>query len=252
MRKTLFNTLFLISSAILQGCGSYDEEIHFYAPRVEVYKEKFQLESNDYVGTALKQRLSIIDTAEADLGYGGGGQVVAQCSLKTINGRITGRLVTVDTTFFKDTFDFDERGVMVAGAPYGEVLRHSTVFHEFGHCALDRLKHNCASKPNGYPASIMHTYVVNSSEFVTDYRRYIDELFINSEIFPKGATAPSGATSETVIPFDGCAGESGTASLSASVSGEQTHTFFTKCVDMNKHKNSMDGRSVPNIQCWHE
>lgn len=60
------------------------------------------------------------------------------------------------------------------GHPYA---REKVIFHELGHCLLDR-EHNFDILPGGLPRSIMRITKHFTYEFMTSYRKYyLDELF---------------------------------------------------------------------------
>lgn len=54
--------------------------------------------------------------------------------------------------------------------------REELIFHELGHCALNRLHEN-STLPNTRPASLMNSYHMGSSVYIPAYAYYISELF---------------------------------------------------------------------------
>lgn len=54
--------------------------------------------------------------------------------------------------------------------------REMVVFHELGHCALNR-GHNDSLSPWGEQISLMYPSLFNERQYLQNYRYYIDELF---------------------------------------------------------------------------
>lgn len=60
-----------------------------------------------------------------------------------------------------------------------ETRRKLTIFHELGHCKLNR-SHRSDHRSDGTPASIMFIYNVPEQVFLEDENYYLDELFNSS------------------------------------------------------------------------
>ena len=75
----------------------------------------------------------------------------------------------------------DEVGVMVikihdeSWAKMDPLQREELIFHELGHCLLDRP--HCTTKVKGKPISIMHPKVIPKKHYKSNRKELINELF---------------------------------------------------------------------------
>jgi len=131
---------------------SHYENIH---PEMRSYFVEFEKEANRR-GLNFEAELNLLNTSFADIPQSG---VAGQCRWHSSQPN----LVTIDTPFWNNA---------------NESLREWVMFHELGHCILDR-DHSEAENQNGICLSIMASgtgscqseYNANNKEF------YLDELF---------------------------------------------------------------------------
>lgn len=58
-----------------------------------------------------------------------------------------------------------------------EATRELLLFHELGHCALNRFEHIDHNREDGLPASIMNSSLIETKDYVNNRDYYLDELF---------------------------------------------------------------------------
>lgn len=80
---------------------------------------------------------------------------------------------------------------------YSPTQKEIVVFHEMGHCVLNR-SHNSAADSNGHDVTLMHPYLMSPGEYRPRRSYYLNELFANANI-PKGRGSGSQAARKLVI-----------------------------------------------------
>ena len=148
----------ILMIGLMSGCGRSGPVVD---PALAGLYDKFMADAQAH-GVEIDQgRINELAMSFGDLGKKAdlAGPMIGYCD---VNGH--GHQVVVDKTFWDSSNDID---------------KESLVFHELGHCLLDR-QHVFELDSNGVPVSIMYPYLVGYTLYnSTDqtYAAYNDELF---------------------------------------------------------------------------
>ena len=175
---------------LFTACGSSNDSESAPVPpiavavdqKLESYLERFVL----YSETALGRKIPIreVSLQFSDLGFTvEKGGINGRCT-RALNGP---SLVEIDRLFWE-----------VAD----ESRRENLIFHEFGHCLLNR-NHLDEVDRSGVPKSIMYSYTLSSWLYSSRRNYYITELFQNSEFYTSPANPTTSSSSSFVDPVKG-------------------------------------------------
>lgn len=185
MRKLL---LMLGASLILTGCADVLKSMNLLKiedpPQVaddvafSEVKASFYREMQDRSGQNLRGRDVPVTFTEFE------DNTIGLCHILKRDGEVIYRYVEIDQSYWKNIDIF---------------MKEALLFHELGHCVLERGHYNKLDQTNTQPTSYMYPYVVAYFHYQRLRAKLLDELIQNSFVM---GFSWSGKLSEMAPPLD--------------------------------------------------